>query len=506
MDSYKEKPTIYVPRTYIADSKGYINYIARWYKIYNPILFNCDLLGKNVVLEAINELKDKAEYPFTLQMERVDLDFIEKAHDILGDKLRIAPTQGQERRVSRYELDYYDLLYPEYTYEEIIEKERVFDLYTKSVEDYYDKDGDIKSLSPLEKFIAAWTIATRIALYKIEPGFPDDRTLYHTSRSIYEIVGKNENVSIVCTGFVRILRELLYRMGLKDTISMSFRLDGERNGHEVMLIHLVDPKYDINGIYMCDPASDANGIKDSRYNNMLRSHDSIKFAYLNEYEFNFKEQEGHNGKATWKMYGKLNVDNPDELYNKPIPGDSIVYARLALDHFLDKERKMVKDNSEYDVLDIMETAYRLNIGDVTVIKNIAIEKIYQSSIKLSFKDLDNYYSYFVHQLMDIIKHKIKEEINADNVINILKDKDKDKDKEIFRLSLTLPREDKELVDEFKKYWPSSYIDFCGNPQINIYDFDDRPIEDQISDITKAYKKFESDYSKIASEKRENGVK
>ena len=321
----KEKEPI-VPRAYVAENKAYVEYIKTWYRNYNPIIFPCEVLGKEYILEAFKELKDKIEYPYILQMERVDLDFIKKAHDIIGDKLRIAPTHGQEKRLLRFHdaLYYHAWQYPEDTYEEILEKEKRFDLYTKATEDYIDKDGNIKSLSPLEKFIAAWTIATRIALYKNEEGYPNDLTHYHTSRSIYEIVGKDDNISIVCVGFVRVLRELLYRMGLKDTVEISFRKEGDEYGHLLMLIHLVDPKYGIDGIYLSDPTQDADKPVDSRYSSMLMSRQPTESAFIHEYDCDFNKETGYNGKKKWKMYGKLDVENPDELYRRPIPKDKIV--------------------------------------------------------------------------------------------------------------------------------------------------------------------------------------
>ena len=77
-------------------------------------------------------------------------------------------------------------------------------------------------------------------------------------------MGKINNRRIVCVGFVHLLQEFLYRMGLKDTIRWDVysvdadkENDGRRlNNHARMIIHLVDPKYNLDGIYMSDPTWD----------------------------------------------------------------------------------------------------------------------------------------------------------------------------------------------------------------------------------------------------------
>jgi hypothetical protein len=48
---------------------------------------------------------------------------------------------------------------------------------------------------------------------------------------------------------------------------------------------------------------------------------------------------------------ELKVDNVEELFNRPIPKDTIVVAYLAVMHFLDKNLKMTDDYTDQEYYD-----------------------------------------------------------------------------------------------------------------------------------------------------------
>ena len=296
--------------------------------------------------ETLDFLKKAKNYKFKtniiLIMDRVKMDFIDQAYLVYGNKIRISPIVNQEEKRD------YDGIWkwPYYTVNSIKKSEKVLDLYASCVKDKRDVDGNIKCLSPLEKYIAAYIMTIKFSRYREERV---DKN-YHTSRSIYEFMDKMNNKKIVCVGFVHLLRELLYRMDIKDTIDWDVHVPSEEDediddefvNHLRMLVHLKDDKYKINGIYMSDPTWDEKGLLSTKIDHMLMSIDELTivdddFTLYNLNVFDLDE-----------VNEKFKIDNAEKLFNRPIPKDKIIKAFLALDHFLDINLKMVKDNKYSD--------------------------------------------------------------------------------------------------------------------------------------------------------------
>ena len=98
-----------------------------------------------------------------------------------------------------------------------------------------------------------------------------------------EVIDKINNRRIVCVGFVHLLQELLFRMGIYDTIRWDVhsieeeeRSHTQGDNHARMLIHLVDPKYNIDGVYMSDPTWDERGLHDICIKHMLMAKEEIR--------------------------------------------------------------------------------------------------------------------------------------------------------------------------------------------------------------------------------------
>ena len=271
-----------------------------------------------------------------LIMNRVNLYFINKAYK-LYPKIRVSPIANQEEK------RFYDSIWnmPYYTINEIKKSEKVIDLYVSCVLDKKSKTGEIKSLSPLEKFIAAYIMTIKFSPYKSERMLKS----YHKSRAIYEFVDKSTNKKIVCVGYVHLLREFLYRMGIKDTIDWEVHIPEEYEcfddtiNHLRMIIHLKDSKYNIDGVYMSDPTWDEKGLMLTRFNHMLMSLDELTDidSELSKANLNVDKLD--------TLSRELKVKNIDKLFNKPITKDMIIRAYLALEHFLDVNMEMVNDNN-----------------------------------------------------------------------------------------------------------------------------------------------------------------
>jgi len=330
---------------------------------YNP--------GKDEeLLEKLHNLNDEKEV--IIECERVNMDFINKAHKILGNRLRIRPMYSQERI-----RDNGNKYYPVYTYEKIVESEKVLDMYAKTVEDYYDKDGDLKSLSPLEKFIAAWILTTKFAMPK-EEDEPETLKNYHTSRGVYEFIDKVTDRRIVCVGYVNLLMEILYRMGITRTAYVEYcfpEIEGKETpaGHVRMLVDLLDKKHKINNLFMCDPTFDAeqtfkvnNGLSNYSTKYMLMSREEIEKNNPGGYmDIDItKGSFGKNNVLNWHFFGQIyGVYSAESRFHTPIPKETIIYAFLAVERFLDKNKKMVKRKSEYTIEEFNEMAHRLGLDE-----------------------------------------------------------------------------------------------------------------------------------------------
>ena len=122
------------------------------------------------------------------------------------------------------------------------------------------------NLSDYEKFLYAYNITKHFKQYKETNG--EDK---FESRSLYKILDNDEYM--VCVGFSNLFVDLLSKVGIEATTysvgvdigfdemdAMSEGIDGnyttEYGAHSRVMVNLVDPKYNINGIYQSDPTWD----------------------------------------------------------------------------------------------------------------------------------------------------------------------------------------------------------------------------------------------------------
>ncbi len=435
-------------------------------------------LEKESVLKKITSLKDQPHGEITLVMDKVDVPYIKKIYKMIGNKLRIAPTFAQE------EVVFGSVGYPTYSYYQIMKSEKAIDLYVKTVMDYYDKDGMIKSLSPLEKFMAAYIMVTKFAPYKLEK-YADTSIYQHTSRSVYEFIDKKDR-HIVCVGYVNLLKMFLDRMGISSTLNISTFIKGEKYGHERLLIHLVDPKYEEDSIFISDPTADEKGIIKTRFDNMLLScEQESSLISRGRSKINLNEKIGSSENIIWKIDGNFDVNDPDKLFHNPISTDKIIYAYLAVTRFLDKNMKMVNNPDEYSDLEFFDAAYKLGLS--TNVKSRDYNNVYNEGLNLSFKELYTNYPYVADDFAANLNMMITKKYRYDGLIfysHVINDKNKNFDKAIF----TLYPINFDLVKKLKKHnWP---MDFENGRYVPIiYQFNDKPIKDQMADIDSAFNNF-----------------
>ena len=322
----------------------------------NNIYFNTKGNHEKII-EMLNDLKkEHYDKDVVLIMDRVDLEFIDQVKDVY-DNIRISPLNGQQEKEQSGK---YIWAYPDYDIEHIKKCERILNMYADSVNDTLDIDGELKSLSPLEKYIAAYLITIKSGVYKQEDP-KDDNSL---SRGIYEFVANDDDKRIVCVGYVNLLKDILYRMGIKDTADWSIYApsEGAKHNHSTsfldinhrrLLIHLKDPKYNIDGVYMADPTWDSADLVSSQFRHLLMTKEEIF-----EVDKELRPEYIHFERLDY-LNEELNEKDIGLSFHNAIPKSTIVKAFLAVNRFLDRNMKMAKSDDDYSKIEYDEMAKRL---------------------------------------------------------------------------------------------------------------------------------------------------
>lgn len=188
--------------------------------------------------------------------------------------------------------------------EEMIKIEDTLDLFVSDI-----KKSD---LSPFERYIAVYNIVKSFKKYKF---YNDDHFKDHDyadqSRNVYLIM---QNDYIVCVGYAKLLETLLKRVGI-NSITWDVITNSDLIGHERNYINIVDPKYDINGYYMCDATWD-NVQLEMMTNGYVHLHMTTNEA-RNENEFN-------------KNIGNKQATLNDEMFNDYTDEEMFTYLNEGL--------------------------------------------------------------------------------------------------------------------------------------------------------------------------------
>lgn len=443
----------------------------------------------NETIDLLYQIKEKGlKQDIILIVDRVDLVFINEAYNILGEQIKVSPLMNQEHmRVFDGPWDF-----PYYSVEEIRNSEKTLDLYAKTVNDKVDKDGNIKHLSPFEKFIAAYILTTKFYPYTEED---DENKDYHTSRSVYEFIDKNQNRKIVCVGYVHLLRELLFRMGIYDTIRWDVHSEEEEkrhnnpgDNHSRMLIHLVDPKYNLDGVYMSDPTWDEMGIFVTYIKHMLMTKDEVC-----KIDPEFSISDLHLDK-TDEIEDSLGVTDLDNLFSKPIDKDTIIKAFINVYRFLDKNMKMDDDitNMEYHEMAI-RLGYESKYDDGRMPTYSELILLRRDSMNYYFELYPNLKTTFLSEFRRDIKRYIK-----GNGIDLP-----------IRVTSKCIIIDLDINNPYLKYLEDSeyHIRYTKDKaSIDIYTYTDDPIIWQYSKIIDKLIEFKADIYNITSGNEKKGLK
>lgn len=141
------------------------------------------------------------------------------------------------------------------------------------------KELNNSDLSPFEKFMYIYNAVKQYKKYK------ENKDSLLDSRELYEVL---YNEYMVCVGFSVLLIDLLGKVGIcacyRGVTVNDFVLDKDE-GHARVYVHIVDPKYNIDGFYVSDPTWD-NDLQCDYYNYAVMTdeecNDHREYLYMEE--------------------------------------------------------------------------------------------------------------------------------------------------------------------------------------------------------------------------------
>lgn len=211
------------------------------------IVYKFSVESKEKIIAILKAIKESNKnITIVLQTKEENVPLLKELKDIIPGKIFVKFETGFKE---------------EYNIEELISKDQTLQYYADSILNQKDKEGNIKVLSPYEKYIAAYKIVTHFSHYI-------DSNILASSRALYQIINA-EDQKIVCVGYSNLLVELLKRVGLTECMEWSVFAAEEAekretavnntkiSNHSRVLVHIKDEKYGIDNIFMADPTWDA---------------------------------------------------------------------------------------------------------------------------------------------------------------------------------------------------------------------------------------------------------
>ena len=377
---------------------------------------------------------------------------IETLHEELGDKLLIRPKNNSWSGTV------------DYTYDEYMAKEGLIESYASSLYDKVDKNGNIKHLTPYEKYVASHIITSKFAVYNLPKDDPVD-----LSRSVYEFIDKTDNRPICCAGYVSMDNEILERQeypdGSLDVIHWSVRAIGEGdkdatgNNHDRSLVHLVDPTYSIDGIYMSDPTWDhiftsdltKTDIRERSFSYLLKTQEDLSHAPRYQFEDPLKNMHIETDKDLLRVADNLKIFDSDavktvrEKFNQPISDRDYIIALCAINRFVDKDAVMPQERTVgengFSIEEYNRAALSAGLTEELIIPDEYYQKPAKDLVRLYQDELD-LDEYGASSMLDTM---FKRKVGYDKGVNIYYDSEDDVGAINLRYKI-LPDEDLKMID------------------------------------------------------------
>lgn len=134
-------------------------------------------------------------------------------------------------------------------------------------------------LSPFEKFVYAYSYVTERVYLEVDKNQPSS-----LSRNLISVLNGDK---IVCVGFANMLATILNRLGIPCTTECVVCYDNASkrySNHAICVLRMIDPKYDLNGIYNSNPTADCskttvNYLGKISFSNALVKRDHFAFTH-----------------------------------------------------------------------------------------------------------------------------------------------------------------------------------------------------------------------------------
>ena len=279
--------------------------------------------------------------------------------------------------------------------------------YLKFEKLLYEMIKNTNNLSPFEKYIHAYNITKQFKEYKENEKDKDE------SRKLYSLL---VNEYMVCVGYSRLFGDLLDKMGIGN-VDLSVSVDTSydnvssketdfndsipvtKDGHARRYIHIIDPKYNIDGYYIADPTWD-NDLEHDYYNHLaltdMETTNSKRYLWINEMDI-------FNVNNINEYIEKMNImkrENNDynsflfainRLLNKVKRIDIALFNTLSNKYHFIKENVFNWPNNItgliYDLGELIVNKVNKTIDSDTIFK--AIENVYKNSYGYSDLELNN---------------------------------------------------------------------------------------------------------------------
>lgn len=194
------------------------------------------------------------------------------------------------------------------------------------------------NLSPFEQFLLVHDFCAGKPYHKKENG-------EYNCRAFIDNMATDQ---IVCAGYARLMQVLCGRLGIQCEYVSGIPKD-EDTGHAFNMVHLVDSKYNIDGVYLCDACWDSElskpGLRDYTYAAF-----PIQDLKNDEHNIYYDKDLSRNNDKAYEKY---------PTYSQPIPFDTFEKALFnAYDRLNDSEY-----NREFITQSLDETIKNNPVGE-----------------------------------------------------------------------------------------------------------------------------------------------
>ena len=286
-DSSLELRDVFGGKIYCNDNRT----LVAGYK-YNTLIKSSEIVIRRVLTDEELKYLKYVNSDCTVRFTRIiDFDNVLKVIKVLENKPNVTikiELRTEEGYSCKNEFNTIINQHPELLRRNIIVNVEREDYDIRDYSNYENKLNalikDAYGLSPFERYLYAYNVVKKFRKYKENDNDKKE------ARDLYRILDK-DNKYMVCQGYAVLLHDLLEKLGIESevidvTVEKGFDevpIDVEvtpdgvntgRAGHARVRVHLVDPKYDIDGIYYADPTWD-NNMGNDAYNHALMTQEEF---------------------------------------------------------------------------------------------------------------------------------------------------------------------------------------------------------------------------------------